>query len=69
VRRAESLLGRVFGRGKLNGARTLPVQPMRVRSYCQLAAIRATHGSAFGAALDGAINAEEYLKLEKCDDC
>lgn len=37
---------------------------MRVRSREQLVAIRDAHGTAFKAALTGAINAEEYLLLD-----
>lgn len=40
------------------------VKPMDVRSRVTLELIRLQYGSAFEAALAGAINAEEYLRLE-----
>lgn len=40
------------------------LQPMTVRKPSVLLAIREQYGSAVLAALNGAVNAEEYLKLE-----
>lgn len=38
---------------------------MTVRKPSLLLAIREQHGSALMAAINGAVNAEEYLKLEQ----
>lgn len=64
-----SILAKVFDLrpgGRPSGT-SATIKSMRVRPAKTLMAIRNEHGSAFGAALNGALNAEEYLKLE-CDD-
>lgn len=49
---------------RLASARPSRIQPMATRSMRELREIRDSHGSAVAAALNGALNVEEYLKLE-----
>lgn len=44
------------------------VRPMLTRKPAVLLAIREQHGSAIMAAINGALNPEEYLKLEKLSE-
>lgn len=48
--------------------KTEPLQDLPVRPRVVLEEIRKAHGSAFAAALAGAINSAEYLSLERLDD-
>lgn len=48
-----------------NGQR---IRPMTIRKPSVLLKIRDQHGSAIMAAINGAVNAEEYLKLEQLSE-
>lgn len=66
-----SILEKLFG-GTLNkkrghlvgGTQRTPLKDLPVRPYRELAEVGASHGSPFAAAIEGELNAEEYLKLD-----
>lgn len=51
-----------------HGSRSAELHSMPVRSTKKLLEIREQHGSAILAAINGAVNAEEYLKLEQLSE-
>lgn len=53
---------------RLAPTRPSQIQPMRVRPVETLRRVRNLHGSAVRAALDGAINVEEYMRLEALNE-
>lgn len=65
-----SILEKLF-RGKnkhfATGGHT-PMHELPVRPYRELVEIGKAHGTSFLAAMEGAINGEEYLKLDNGDD-
>lgn len=58
------------GRGSKggSGSHASPIQKLPIRPFRELDVVRHQHGTPFMAAASGAINAEEYLKLEKLGD-
>lgn len=53
---------------RLAPTRPSRIKPMLVRKPSVLLAIRDQHGSAIMAAINGALNVEEYLKLEQLSE-
>jgi hypothetical protein len=57
----------IFGRQCRGDTGHAPLVKLPVRSMRELHRIESQHGSAIWAALNGEINAEEYLRLEQDD--
>lgn len=57
-----------IGTGRRSGGfsygSTTPLQTLPTRPYSALVAIGKQHGTAFIAAMEGDLNAEEYMKLD-----